>query len=58
MLGSISKPEQKVDENVKEEKPRDDAEKKEENEKIEESKAEEEEKEQDIVFQVDCFCLF
>ena len=55
MFGSISNPEQKVDESVKEEKPKDDAEKKEENEKIEETKAKEEEKEKDIVFQVDCF---
>lgn len=52
MFVSISNPEPKVDENVKEEKPKDDAEKKEENEKIEETKEKAEEKEQDIVFQV------
>lgn len=56
MFGSISNPEPKVDESVKEEKPKDDAEKKEEeNEKIEETKEKAEEKEQDIVFQVYCF---
>lgn len=55
MFGSISNTEQKVDENVKEEKPKDDAEKMEENEKIEETKEKAEEKEQDIVFQVYCF---
>ena len=55
MFGSISNPEPKVNENVKEEKPKDDAEKKEENEKIEETKEKAEEKAQDIVFQVYCF---
>lgn len=59
LFGSISHPEQKVDENDKEEKPQDDAVKEKEEEKeIEQTTTTEKEQEQDIVFQVDRFCIF
>ena len=63
LFGSISHPEQKVDENDKEEKPQDDAVKEKEEEKEKEieqttTKEKEQEQEQDIVFQVDRFCIF
>ena len=63
LFGSISHPEQKVDENDKEEKPQDDAVKEKEEEKEKEieqttTKEKEQEQEQDIVFQVDRFCFF
>ena len=59
LFGSISHSEQKVDENDKEEKPQDDAVKEKEEEKeIEQTTTTEKEQEQDIVFQVDRFCIF